>query len=299
MVLQRAVGGRKEQIVETALGLLAATSLEALSTRQIAAALGLTQPSLFRHFASRAELIAAVVAHARQMVGARVAAALVLDAPAADRLRALFRGLCEQVERTPGLPRLVFADAATAPRASGHELRGLAAMHRSIAAELFAQGRVDGSIGSEVEPAIAGAAFAALAQGVVLAWQLDGRPPRLAVVAAPLLELLLAGAAPAASVRAAPPAAHASPRPRRRRCVIDVGALLSLGRDPLAVTLAAIARVGKGGAVVLRAPFRPAPLIAVLEAGGHSVRERARKGRELELEIRVGTPPVAPRRSTP
>lgn len=296
MVLQQAVGSRKAQIVETALGLLATTSLEALSTRQIAAALGLTQPALFRHFASRAELIAAVVAHGRQMVGARVAAALVLDASAADRLRALFRGLCEQVERTPGLPRLVFADAATAPSASGHELRGLAAMHRSIAAELFAQGRVDGSIASAVEPAIAGAAFAALAQGVVLAWQLDGRPARLAVAAAPLLELLLAGAAPRAAVRSAPVVPLVSPR--RRRCVLDVGSLLSLGRDPLAATLAALARVGKRGVVVLRVPFRPAPLIAVLEAGGHSVRERAREGRALELEIRVGAPPAAPRRST-
>jgi AcrR family transcriptional regulator len=289
----REVGARRGEIVAAALDLLGATPLESLTTRAIAAALGLTQPALFRHFASRAELVAAVVAHARALLGARAAQALALDAPAALRLRALFRGLCEQVEATPGLPRLVFADAASVTRASGHELAGLAAMHRSIAAELAREGQADGSIGAAADPHVVGAAFAALAQGAVLGWQLEGRPPGLAARAAPLLDLVLAGAAPArpASSRARRPA----PAARRRRAVVDAAALLARGLDPLAATLAAVARVGPGGVVVLRAPFRPAPLVAVLERGGHAVAERPGPGTGHTVLVTVAGAPAPER----
>ncbi len=299
MVLERKVGARRGEIVAAALDLLAATPLEALTTRQIAAELGLSQPALFRHFASRADLVAAVVSHARGVIGAKAAAALALEAPAAGRLRALFCGLCDQVEATPGLPRLVFADAASASasRASGHELAGLAAMHRSVAAALFAQGRADGSIAPDVVPEVAGAAFAALAQGTVLGWQLDGRPPGLSARAAPTLELLLAGVAPRRRVRAPRAASSRGPAPRpRSRAVVDAAALLARGGDPLGATLEAVARVGAGGVVLLRAPFLPAPLVAIVEAGGHAVRDRAGPDGGHEVEITVAGA-RAPRRS--
>jgi AcrR family transcriptional regulator len=276
---------RREEIVDAALELLATTSVEALSTHRIAGALGLTQPALFRHFASRDELLAAVVARAREGLAAMAAETVARELPALDRLRALFRGLLEQVERTPGLPRLVFADAAAASPALGPRLGGLAAMHRSIAAALFREGRRAGSIAAGVDAELAGAAFAALVQGAVLGWQLEGRPAGLAGRAAPMLELLLSGARAGGVPRAPAPAAA---RARRRRAVVDAGALLAAGGDPLASTLAAVARVGAGGLVVLHAPFRPAPLARVLEAGGHAVREHDGPGGGCTLEITVG-----------
>ena len=46
-------GGRREQIVEAALDLLAEMPLEQLTTQRIAERLGLSQAAVFRHFGPR------------------------------------------------------------------------------------------------------------------------------------------------------------------------------------------------------------------------------------------------------
>ncbi|MCZ7438428.1 TetR/AcrR family transcriptional regulator C-terminal domain-containing protein [Micromonospora sp. WMMC241] len=50
----------RERIVETALALIDADGLDALSTRRLAAALGVRGPSLYNHFATKEEILDAV-----------------------------------------------------------------------------------------------------------------------------------------------------------------------------------------------------------------------------------------------
>ncbi|RQX59743.1 TetR family transcriptional regulator, partial [Micromonospora chalcea] len=50
----------RDRIVETALALIDADGLDALSTRRLAAALGVRGPSLYNHFATKEEILDAV-----------------------------------------------------------------------------------------------------------------------------------------------------------------------------------------------------------------------------------------------
>jgi Uncharacterized conserved protein (DUF2249) len=65
-----------------------------------------------------------------------------------------------------------------------------------------------------------------------------------------------------------------------RLAALDVRATLAAGVDPLADILEAVGRLGSGGALVLTAPFRPAPLEELL--GGRGWRARARRLAEGE-----------------
>jgi AcrR family transcriptional regulator len=55
------VGLRKQQIVETALELIAAHGIESVSAQRVADAIGLSQPAVFRHFSTKEALRLAVM----------------------------------------------------------------------------------------------------------------------------------------------------------------------------------------------------------------------------------------------
>lgn len=63
---------RKEAILAAALRLFSEHGVEAVSTRQIAAAVGISQPSLYAHFATKHDLVAEVCARAFRQLAARL-----------------------------------------------------------------------------------------------------------------------------------------------------------------------------------------------------------------------------------
>jgi len=65
-------GARREQILEQALALISQQGVHAVSTRQIAAAVGISQPSLYAFFPTRQALVAEVSRRAFQALSARM-----------------------------------------------------------------------------------------------------------------------------------------------------------------------------------------------------------------------------------
>ncbi len=262
---------RQEQIVEATLRLLARTPVDALTTRELAAELGLTQPALFRHFPSREALLLAVVARARGELEGIASEVLERGGPAPAQLRALGAALLEHVERRPGLPRLLFASATPAAGPVRDALGHVVAMQAALVAELVRQGQREGDLSASCDADHAATLFVGMVQGLVLRWEIAARQGPLAARFAPLFELWLHGVgrdrrAPAeAQVPAAPapakgPLASLDVRPLIARCV-----------DPLAAILAALDGLPPAGVLVLEAPFKPAPLLSLLARRGHAV----------------------------
>jgi AcrR family transcriptional regulator len=250
---------RRDEIVTATLELLATTPLERVTTRQIAARVGLTQPALFRHFAGRDAIVEAAVAWTRGELEA--VAAGVLGAPASPLVRAeaLARALGEHATRWPGLPRLLFADLASGEETSwGAALRGLQAAQRALVAGLVREAIDKGEAPAEVDAARAGALFVAGMQGVLGQWLVggEGSPDVLGFV-----EVWRAG------VASGVPRGE-SEVVREAEVVVDAVAILRGGRDPLADVLAASDRVAPGGVLRVVAPFPPHPLAALLRGRG-------------------------------
>jgi len=98
---------RKDQILDTALALAFEGGPARVTTVAIAERLGLTQPAIYRHFRSKADLWIAITERLGDAVAANVAAAQAGEGPALDRLRALVLGHLALVSRTPALPEIM------------------------------------------------------------------------------------------------------------------------------------------------------------------------------------------------
>ncbi len=263
---------RRDQIIAATLNLLSDTPLDSLTTRQISRAVGISQPALFRHFRSRDDLIAAVITHARQALAADVQAVLEGDASPLDRAEAAARHLLRRADQQPGLPRLLFSGSGQRP-AHRTALRQLVDMQRALVAELVRQAQKAGQAPPEVDPRGAAILLVALIQGVLLQRQVDGDACPITETADALLSLWRAGIS-----AGAPASQGAQPEPPAQRGpalqLLDVRPILASGRDPLTEILSALETLPDSGLLILHAPFRPAPLLTLLEGRGHPVHAR-------------------------
>jgi TetR/AcrR family transcriptional regulator len=285
MTDRRSTEDRRREVVDAALALLADQPLEQLSTRQLARALGLSQPALFRHFRSREGILLAVVERARADLMAAVAAALAGEGDPVGQLRALVRTLLESVEARPGLPRLLFSLASPVDSPVRTALLALVASQRRLMVDRIVAGQRGGAIEGGLDAGRAATHLAGLVQGVIFQWVAGGRPPGLAAEAGPLMALWLGGVkgdgTPMRAAARAPALVW-----------VDGRALLGRGIDPLAAVLGGMEGAGPGSVLRFDAPFRPGPLIELLRGRGLAVEVEALGKDHHALLARV--PPTPP-----
>lgn len=143
---------RREEILAAALRLFSEHGVQAVSTRQIAAEVGISQPSLYAHFATRNDLIGEVCARAMQQLTARLSA-IALEAPTGSRLEAGARAYIQFALERPDAYRVAFMLEDTAVElddggpgdalAAGLEAFGL---HHRLVVEDLGPGRSDEEI---------------------------------------------------------------------------------------------------------------------------------------------------------
>jgi AcrR family transcriptional regulator len=276
-----------------ALELLAEVSPERLTTRRVAEAAGVTQPALFRHFASREEILTAAIDFARTQLETAIAAALPVGAPPRATLHTLAETLFDFTAHYPGLPRLFFYRAAGGEALEAEPAAPLEALVQRLASmvsELLAAAKLPG----ELDRKRAAELFIATLQGELLRSRLapsEPGEPRTAR-AASLMNHWWAGlesGQPTASEALAsePPAESAAGTPLVH---LDTRPLLAAGTDPFETIMATLATLAPAGVLSLTVPFKPAPLIAVLEARGFTVELLS----EADPVVLVARAPAAP-----
>ncbi len=282
---------RKRQIVSAALALLADSSLDQLSTRQIAKQLGLSQPALFRHFASKETLLLAVVEEMRGQLAVIASDVLERHSEADERLRHLARALFQHLDQHPGLPRLLFAHAAIGSGPLFGALRQLHATQASLIGQLVRQGQQQGVLDPKIDPHDGATSFTGLLQGATLSRRLSPRPEPLQMEGARLFEIWLHGMRPGieqTSAQAEEPSAAepaASDESAASLQAIDARPLLSSGVDPFDTIVGAVASVGSTGAVSVTTPFHPAPLVTLLSERGHDVSVEKQGEKQFHVQI--------------
>lgn len=181
---------RRTEIIEAVLRLSVEVGPDRLATSAVAAAVGITQPAIFRHFPTREALWVAVADHVAGRMRGAWDRAEVGALSGAARIRAVVAAQAGLVSGEPAILAIVFS----------HELRvsnaALAAVFRRLMAELtgrLADAFADLGARSVAEPRDAALLTLALLQGIALRWSLSGRDFDLVVEAARLLDLQLAG----------------------------------------------------------------------------------------------------------
>lgn len=145
---------RREQIAEAALALVAEQGVAALTARNVAKAVGVTAPALYRHFpGGKADILASVLDLLDEVKFQGLRRAKEEPGSALTKLRRCYQLHIETIERYRALPNLVLADTLWEDVPALRE-RMHASHHEQgrMVAEIVAAGQSCGEIRADISP---------------------------------------------------------------------------------------------------------------------------------------------------
>ena len=188
-------GSRKRQIVETVLELVAAEGTEAVSFQRVADAIGVTQPAVLRHFATKEAMWLAVMDWLEERLVAIYSAAG--DDPGESGVVALsriFLGHVRLIQRYPALAKLVFADHLRLQYPSLHTR--FSRIHKAYTARLCAtldRAKTEGAVPRSLDPKDPATMFLSLIQGLGFQFAIARLPVTLVEEAERVFAIYLQG----------------------------------------------------------------------------------------------------------
>lgn len=176
MLARKPADERKAEIVAVTLRLADEVGPDRLTTQMVANAVGLTQPAIFRHFATKKDLWLAVAATISERLTIAWAGALEESNDPITRIEALIGAQLTQIEAMPALPSILFSREL---QAENDDLRAsvLTLMTELVAmlARELAKGQAAGVIDRELAPADGALLLVSLVQGLAIRWTLGQR----------------------------------------------------------------------------------------------------------------------------
>ena len=167
---------RKAEIVATILAMADRIGPDRVTTGAVAAAVGVTQAAVFRHFPTKAAMWNAVADHVADALTNAWDAALVQGDLPLDRIKALIGAQLGQIASTPAMPMLLFSRELNVENAALRAaFRGrLAAFHGLLMGEVT-QGQRSQALRGDVAAADVAVLLTSLVQGVAIRWTLGAR----------------------------------------------------------------------------------------------------------------------------
>lgn len=101
---------RKEQIVEAALGLIAAHGVRRLSMAALARRVGLVPSALYRHFSSKQEIVQAAIQLIAKRAKDNMREVRSRTPNSLDRLELLLGGIIRMIRELQAMPRIIFSE---------------------------------------------------------------------------------------------------------------------------------------------------------------------------------------------
>jgi len=185
---------RQAAIVAAVFQLAGERSPAHITTGDIAAALGITQGAVFRHFPSKEAIWLASMAWVHAELMRRLDAAVQSQGGALDALAAMFRAHVDFVTEHPGVPRVIFQELQQ-PGDSPVKLavRGLLQGYRSLLHRQLAQAVANAEVPADLDQDAAAALFIGIVQGLVMQALISGQPAQMPAQAERVLALYLRG----------------------------------------------------------------------------------------------------------
>lgn len=167
---------RKVEIVATVLGLADRIGPDRVTTGAVAAAIGITQAALFRHFPTKAALWQAVAEDVSDRLSSAWTAALSSSADPVARLKALMAAQFDQISVTPAMPMLLFSRELNVENAALRAaFRSRLAAFQALLMHEIQEAQRSARLSNQVEASDAAVLMTSLVQGVAIRWALGAR----------------------------------------------------------------------------------------------------------------------------
>jgi AcrR family transcriptional regulator len=171
---RKSAAARKAEIVDTAIRLSAEMGPDRVTTQHLADAVGVTQPAIFRHFATKADIWLAV---ADRIVSEMNDLHALDPTNAADPHAALHRVIGNQlahVTDNPAIPAILFSRELHAENtALQHKFSAAMTQKRDTVAGLLRRGQEAGQHRAELVAPDAAALVLAAVNGLYMRWTLE------------------------------------------------------------------------------------------------------------------------------
>lgn len=140
---------RQNQIIDAAINLAAAEGIQALTMKNLAAAVAVSEPALYRHFANKAEILRALISRFDNGVEALEQT----EQSGFAGIEAFMLSRIQQAAANPPLARIMFAEELFwHDGESADGMRQMMHRHRNFILEHLEQGIAVGELRSDVEP---------------------------------------------------------------------------------------------------------------------------------------------------
>ncbi|MEI8169233.1 MAG: TetR/AcrR family transcriptional regulator [Rhodoferax sp.] len=185
---------RQAEIVAAALRLAQDCSPAAITTTDLAKAVGLSQGALFKHFPTKdAVWLAAMTWVAQHLLRTLNEAALQASTPL-EALRCVFDAHVDFVVTHPGVPRVIFHELQQAEDSPlKQQVRGLMQGYRQLLVRLLKAAVQRGDAPADLDESAASILFLGIVQGLVMQSMLSGQISGMRTEAPRVFQLYLCG----------------------------------------------------------------------------------------------------------
>lgn len=202
MPARKSSSDRKTEIIGAALLLAERLGPDRMTTNDVAQAVGLTQPGVFRHFPTKQALWLAVAEHIAERLDAAWNEAMKAALTPEDRLRGLVMAQLGQIEVCPALPMILFSHEINTDNAALRAIfRRLLTRFQDHLVDALKDMQASGDLRATLATADAALFFTALVQGLAIRRNLIGRDFPLVEEGARLFDLQLAMMRPNAHLK--------------------------------------------------------------------------------------------------
>jgi TetR/AcrR family transcriptional regulator len=185
---------RQAGIVAAALELARESSPARITTADIAAAVGITQGAVFKHFPTKDAIWLAAMRWVRETLLNRLQDVADEAATPLDALAAVFRAHVEFVIAHPGVPRFIFHELQMpADSRAKLEVRSVLEGYRQLLLRLLARTVEVRQAREGLDLEAAATVFIGLLQGLVMQSMLSGRPLAMRRQAGPVFAIYASG----------------------------------------------------------------------------------------------------------
>ncbi len=176
MAARRTAQDRKAQIVAEMLRLADEIGPDRLSTMDVARAVGVSQPAIFRHFPTKGALWLAVAEDIATRLQETWAAAEAQAVTPEARIRALIGAQLMAISVTPALPSILFSRELQVDNPALRDVfRGLLATFQGRIVAAIRARQAMGALNPKISPEDVAVLLTALVQGVAIRWTLGAR----------------------------------------------------------------------------------------------------------------------------
>lgn len=170
---RKSAGDRKAEIARAAVRLAAEIGPDRVTARHLAEAVGISQPAIFRHFATKSDIWLAVgELLARRLSGQDMDA----TGDPVLALEAMIRQHLGHIEQTPAIPAILFSrELHVENETMRAHFDQVMADRRACFAALVDRARASGQFRADVGPGDAAALILAAIQGLAMRWSLENR----------------------------------------------------------------------------------------------------------------------------